>query len=1262
MTNRIGCRSFPKPGPPVLSVSEKEKVVEKCRAFFDSLNLAPRITPKTTLTCGRVGKKWDKNPTPSQQDASESGKDLARRIPLRVSPIYPIENSPKNQGCGLPQVRLRIGSPIPPAPPAPTTHLLPSHNNTLDTTHSVPSMRSSSSKLTDPKAPPPEKRSRTLYIEPQLKFKLAHEHEVLIYSTENPRILFAVDDLMNAIALRELLFTDSAHGVEKESFEIRVFSLENDLKKIAFPSSIEAVFVLANDPGADSHKHIVRTVNHFLEKDIIVKLAIPPATSDYEVAVFHHILGKPKGLSKAARVIASAPQIRHISDIDQPGEMLKVALQKVRNQSAPASTTTKRESPESRIKNALETYERGEPVKPGNIIEVNLLLRGITQVPPSFRAALLRHPDLTDIENGKMRSSQDKRVGILTSLKQQKSLLGQVLEYDNAYWRIEDDERTASCSILLIRNPTSRCFLIVRGESVILAAKTVINSTKTYPTETVQNPEMTCRICHFRQYVRLIPYYVNNVLKGVERTFFGPGAGKLSCSGSYKKHVRSKLARGFPSGASVVLFDEGEPHFEMRGEGSENVLSAIEALQRIPSLAKEMGISDAPTSNPFQLNCRVSACIGINDLIKMPIDPRTKTILLIADNDGYNAETHQTIIDTVGALLEQRLIVKIAFPLASVPGEKIDLNDVLLQSGVEAVGEVLRNAVEIRDKSDLEPPDKLIQFQFLVLKIEKQLKQTCQKQDPSLRLELGNVYFQLKKYRKALSQYEICATELKRLGMLESETGAKVYYAMGRTWIHLQEYDSAEDALEMSIDLFIKTSKNRISEEIALVLDGMAQVRLRQGNPRSALSYCLSSLDMVKQSVEEKHHPSIALICDTQAAISCQQHRYAEALNLYKKSLSIKEHLSGSKPNPSIVNTLKHMGHVYFKAHEKKHALDCYQKALQMTQKIFTSERYGIDTDLIRKIGHMFFLKGMYPTSVKYYTRSFQAEKQPSQNPVLKMLLRRAHVIGQDIGDQRASPSSLSSPPYALPMESARSVGSLLSSPASLNLLPPFLEDKKTQIKAYSPHNFLSSTNQLLIRQRFPFWCPKPGVPQVCLDVEHTGFGIGQGGRITEVGCVKLINGCRMEDEFQAYVNPETKLSHAAHKITGLTLGFLQQFPLFPNIAKDFLSFIHGSDLVIHDAKSDLAFLNHELQRAGYSTILESEHAIIDTLQFAKSLHPNESNGLDALAGRYGIDSSSREHRHTAIEDARLLSDTYIAMVKGEISIRPHKYGSFQKI
>jgi DNA polymerase-3 subunit epsilon len=173
---------------------------------------------------------------------------------------------------------------------------------------------------------------------------------------------------------------------------------------------------------------------------------------------------------------------------------------------------------------------------------------------------------------------------------------------------------------------------------------------------------------------------------------------------------------------------------------------------------------------------------------------------------------------------------------------------------------------------------------------------------------------------------------------------------------------------------------------------------------------------------------------------------------------------------------------------------------------------------------------------------------------------------------------------------------------------------------------------------------------RIVLDTETTGLNAGLGDRVIEIGCIEILNRRVTDNQFHRYVNPERRSEEGALKVHGITGEFLQDKPKFREVAADFLEYIRGAELIIHNAAFDVEFLNRELELAKLPPIEEHCAGIVDSLALARELHPGKKNSLDALCERYQVDNAHRT-LHGALLDASLLAEVYIAMTRGQDSL-----------
>ena len=172
----------------------------------------------------------------------------------------------------------------------------------------------------------------------------------------------------------------------------------------------------------------------------------------------------------------------------------------------------------------------------------------------------------------------------------------------------------------------------------------------------------------------------------------------------------------------------------------------------------------------------------------------------------------------------------------------------------------------------------------------------------------------------------------------------------------------------------------------------------------------------------------------------------------------------------------------------------------------------------------------------------------------------------------------------------------------------------------------------------------------IVLDTETTGIEPSEGHRIIEIGCTEIIDREITENnEYQQYIQPD-RLVGDSERIHGIKDSFLKGKPKFEEIAEEFLEYIEGATLIIHNAPFDLGFLNHELKLMGDDQRIEDSCTIIDTFELSKQQRPGTMHNLDALCRRFEIDSSARTV-HGALLDAQILAQVYLAMTGGQSTL-----------
>lgn len=173
---------------------------------------------------------------------------------------------------------------------------------------------------------------------------------------------------------------------------------------------------------------------------------------------------------------------------------------------------------------------------------------------------------------------------------------------------------------------------------------------------------------------------------------------------------------------------------------------------------------------------------------------------------------------------------------------------------------------------------------------------------------------------------------------------------------------------------------------------------------------------------------------------------------------------------------------------------------------------------------------------------------------------------------------------------------------------------------------------------------------QIILDTETTGLEWSEGHNIIEIGCVEMQRRRLTGNHYHRYIKPVHEIDKEAMAVHGITHEFLDDKPRFKELADEFLEFVRGAELIIHNAKFDIGFLDAELERNGYDVRINDICTVTDSLRLARSKHPGQKNNLDALCKRYGIDNSHRE-LHGALLDSEILADVYLALTGGQTSL-----------
>ncbi|EAR60502.1 DNA polymerase III subunit epsilon [Neptuniibacter caesariensis] len=173
---------------------------------------------------------------------------------------------------------------------------------------------------------------------------------------------------------------------------------------------------------------------------------------------------------------------------------------------------------------------------------------------------------------------------------------------------------------------------------------------------------------------------------------------------------------------------------------------------------------------------------------------------------------------------------------------------------------------------------------------------------------------------------------------------------------------------------------------------------------------------------------------------------------------------------------------------------------------------------------------------------------------------------------------------------------------------------------------------------------------QIVLDTETTGLEPSEGHNIIEIGCVEMFNRRLTGKTYHQYIKPDRDVDAEAIQVHGITNEFLEDKPKFHEVMEEFVEFVRGAELIIHNAAFDIGFLDTELDRNGYPERMENFSLVTDSLKLARKKHPGQKNNLDALCNRYGINNSHRE-LHGALLDSEILADVYLALTGGQTNL-----------
>ncbi len=181
---------------------------------------------------------------------------------------------------------------------------------------------------------------------------------------------------------------------------------------------------------------------------------------------------------------------------------------------------------------------------------------------------------------------------------------------------------------------------------------------------------------------------------------------------------------------------------------------------------------------------------------------------------------------------------------------------------------------------------------------------------------------------------------------------------------------------------------------------------------------------------------------------------------------------------------------------------------------------------------------------------------------------------------------------------------------------------------------------------------------QIVLDTETTGLEPKQGHRIIEIGCVEIINRRLTDNTYHQYIQPDREIDEGAYEVHGISNEFLADKPRFVDVVEDFIAFVNGAELIIHNAPFDIGFLDNELTMLDPVWGKMSDHCrVTDSLVMARKKHPGQKNNLDALCKRYEVNNARRE-LHGALLDAELLAEVYLSMTGGQEALALSAEGS----
>ena len=921
--------------PGMLNQKDRESVIQKTQDFFRSLDLSasqknkpkgissPLKNVKNLKKTRQVVRvKLQQVDAPSEQTKTHSPP---RALFDPFSPVYAPPAPAKQQGFDL-ENKIKVKLPPPPA-----------------------------LKIESVESP--------IYAKERLEKQFHQDHFVKLQSSELAYKTFISDDFETAWTLQSVLNTSTSHRIEKNTFEVIAIGESADLEKIELQGASSQIIFISRSCLKPVTSRMVEIASYFSKKGLEIKIGVPSIEDDI---TFDELVKKRNGMKRCALVIKKAvtidPRLMEQALSLSPSTLQQKIIKPTNL--APASS---KESLSTRIESALEIYKASEPVSKGGVVEANLRLRGITKIPDCFREVMLKHPDLSPRENIGIIHSKNSRTGLLTAMKKSESLVGLVVAYKDNFWNVTADARGEFGSVIVIKNTLKFVRIFIKNDDVIIDSKKV------------EDPDSLIQVCKFRQLARIIPFHnANGEIEGIERGFFNTNAGKLTSTRYKSGRLKSKLARGKTSGSYVCFYKGPKPEWEFRGEGTENVLSALEAFQESGEVGTAMG-------TPFQndeegkkaFNCMFTSCVGVNDLIKMPINPATKVIVLLVDNDAYNAETHQTLIETVDSFLIKGLKVKLALPQGQHVGRKIDFNDILVSKGTEGVAKILTDAVEVKKKEEISPPTTLLELQLHLLRCEKELAKKPG-QDAALHINMGNALFNVRKYVQAHSHYKKTLTLLDRGEFSDQVLYGRAQLGLGKIYLIQKKYQQALEQLEdcLEIQFQYPSSPELDGAEISRLM-GEVYVGLR--DYKMAKTYCLEAIKRYQR--ESREDSTIADIHELFGQIHGQTKNLYQAVTEFKKAVYFRRKFSHSEIGDlALAETYKKLGFAFQKKHSLRDALHYYEMAVSIRQKHFCSERFGEDRGLTLKIAEANLGSGYIETAIYHFSHVLQNVESPSSS------------------------------------------------------------------------------------------------------------------------------------------------------------------------------------------------------------------------------------------------------------------------------------------